>query len=115
MSHKLTPKQIKAIYLLAAGATTIEAGKALKLRRETLSRWKQIPDFVMEFDKVMEEQRESMNHRLTHLAGDSIDTVSKEIKSGEYAWRRLETALNMLKLFDVGKILAPKISKQEQK
>lgn len=38
MSKKVTSKQLKALYMLAGGASTKEVAEALKLERETLSR-----------------------------------------------------------------------------
>jgi hypothetical protein len=46
MSHKLTAKQIKAIYLLAAVHPIILIARELKMRREMLSRWRKIPEFM---------------------------------------------------------------------
>lgn len=105
MSHKLTPKQIKAIYLLAAGKTTIEVGKQLKLRRETLSRWRRIPEFSMEFDRITQEMCDDMKSRLTCLVGESIGAVSHGIKSEGCTPQRLKTAFSVLKLLGIDRML----------
>jgi hypothetical protein len=107
MSHKLTSKQIKAIYLLAGGATTIQVGKRLKLRRETLSRWKQIPEFTKEFERVMDEVRGDMQHRLTHLVEESISAVTHGINNNYCEPKRLQTAFSVLKLLGIERIIPP--------
>lgn len=107
MSHKLTPKQVRAIYLLAGGATTIEVGRQLRMRRETLSRWKQLPWFNAEFERVMEQARGDFQHRLTHLVDQSITTMSYGLSSNFCESKRLSAALGVLKLLGIGRIVHP--------
>ena len=40
----LRPQQIKAIQLLVQGKTTVQVATALKVRRETLWRWRENPE-----------------------------------------------------------------------
>ena len=113
MSHKLTSKQIKAIHFLAQGLSAIEVGKRLQLRRETLSRWKKIPEFNLEFERVMAEIRDDMHHRLTHLVDRSISTVSYGMASDYCDPRRLRAALNVLKLLGIERAMLPGVAKKD--
>jgi len=98
MSRKLTSKQVKAVYLLAGGASATEVAKVLKLRRETLSRWKKLPVFVEETERVAADLREGMKHRLDSLVDHSITTLKSELARYQSDPKRVQTALNVLKL-----------------
>lgn len=108
MSHKLTPKQVKAIYLLARGQTSMEVANHLKMRRETLSRWKKDPVFSAEFEKVMGEVRDGLKDRLTHLADLSITTVRAEFNAIHSNPKVVLTALGVLKLLGIEQVVSPK-------
>ena len=45
MSRKLNDNQVMAIHLIASGQKSCEIAKQLNIRPETLSRWKQNPQF----------------------------------------------------------------------
>ena len=105
MSHILTAKQIKAIYLLAEGKMTIEVGKAMKLRRETLSRWKRIPEFQLELERIMQEMCDDMKHRLTRLVSESISSVSRGLNGVYTDPKRLQTSFSVLKLLGIDRML----------
>ena len=106
MSHKLTSKQRRAIYLMVKGLTNIEIAAQLKMRRETLSRWKKKPEFAKKFDQVMEEFRLGMQHRLANLIDASITTVRSELSYSNDP-KRIQTALGVLKLLGIDRILPP--------
>jgi hypothetical protein len=114
MSHKLTSKQIKAIYLLVQGHSAIEVANRLRMRRETLSCWKKIPEFNLEFERVMTEIRDDMRHRLTHLVDRSISTVSYGMASDYCDPRRLRAALSVLKLLGIERAVLPSAPKNDQ-
>ena len=100
MSQKLTSKQQKAIYLLARGDTIIAAAKALNMRRETLSRWRKIPEFIVEYEKLMVETRASLSHQITSLLEISITDVKQEIKQYNGDPKRIQALLNMIKTLE---------------
>jgi len=101
MSHKLTAKQIKALHLLAGGATAVEVAQLLKMRRETLSRWKKIPEFAQKLEQVMTQIRDGMQHRLTGLADASISALKTELVRYQSDPKRIQTALNVLRLLGI--------------
>jgi len=101
MSHKLTAKQVKALHLLAGGATAVEVAQILKMRRETLSRWKKIPEFAQKLEQVMTQIRDGMQHRLTGLADASISALKAELGRYQSDPKRIQTALNVLRLLGI--------------
>ena len=111
MSHKLTPKQVKAVHFLAQGCTLVDVSHALKLRRETLSRWKKKPEFNAKFEQIMAELREGMRHRLVHLIDASISAAEAGLSYSDDP-KRTQAALNVLKLLGIGRILLPDVSEK---
>ena len=107
MSHKLTPKQMKAVHLLASGEKATVIARELKLRRETLSRWKRLPEFMAEIDKVMAETQERMRYRLLQLAEASISAMRMEVSSGDGDPKRVVAAMNVLKLLGMERLALP--------
>ena len=104
MQHKLTSKQRRAIYLLARGMSNNDVVKALKIRRETLWRWKKLPEFAKNFEHVMEELRTGMQHRLSYMIDASITAVQSELAYPSDP-KRIQTALNVIKLLGISHIL----------
>ncbi len=115
MSHKLTSKQQKAVHLLAGGMTTIEASRHLGLRRETLSRWKQIPEFHTEIERVTQELCFNMRHRLLGLVDDSIAAVKKEFFAYKCDPKRIQMALNLFEMLGIHRVMMPDASEKEEK
>jgi hypothetical protein len=107
MSHKLTSKQTRAIYMLAAGATASEIANALMIRRETLLRWRKKEPFADKLSVVMREMEQGLHNRLTALMDTSITALKKELGSSYGDPKRVQTALNVLKLFEADRPSAP--------
>lgn len=99
MSHNVTQKQLKAIRLLMRGETAQTVARMLKLRRETLSRWKKNPDFNREIEKVSNEMRSDFQLRLMHLVDASITAIDYELISAECDSKRIQMAMNIIKMF----------------
>jgi len=72
MTHRLTPKQINALHMLASGKSTIQISSELKMRRETFARWRKIPEFMYEYDNLMNEVRHGFNNKITEVMNAAI-------------------------------------------
>lgn len=107
MSRKLRSKQIKAAHLLASGKSGVDIARTLKIRPETLSRWKRNNDFIVEIDNIMNGKRGVMRHRLEHLAEAAVSTVWSELERSYDGERQMKVALNVLKLLGIERIIAP--------
>ena len=60
MSIKLNESQVMACNLLATGMKTTEILSQLKIRPETLSRWKQNEEFIRQLKKTQEKILETI-------------------------------------------------------
>jgi len=110
MSHNVTPKQLQAIHLLTAGKSAMEIAKKLKLRRETLSRWKKIPEFNIVFEQVVGELRHGLQYRLLTLADTSISTIEEQFSryyAADCDAKRVQMALNFIKMMGISSIMLP--------
>ena len=92
MSHnvtRLTAKQLQAARWLAGGNESKDIARWLKIRRETVSRWKRLPKFQAAYDQIIEAKkkaaeedkraliktREEMRTNLTHQITNLVDTA----------------------------------------
>jgi KaiC/GvpD/RAD55 family RecA-like ATPase len=100
MSHKLTAKQIKAIHFLVRGDSTSTISIYLKLRRETLSRWRQIPEFIMEYERVLAEAKARLQTSIEDILDTSMIALKQEINRYESDPKRIQTLLNVIKALE---------------
>lgn len=79
--EKLSPTQLKAVFLLAEGSLTlVEIARQLGISRDLLFKWRRDPDFE-EF--LMDELDSLLNDlRIKHkpLLGESFDTLAQIIR-----------------------------------
>jgi len=68
----LTPKQVKALPLLAAGDTAVEVSKKLNISKQSLSEWRQDTNFIQALEHV---RRESLMVAVTSIEGLAIEAV----------------------------------------
>lgn len=105
--ERLTTKQLEAVQLLASGKSATTIAHLLDLRRETLSRWRKIPAFAAEYERLMEGMRAEMAPCLTQLVHRSIAALYNEIDgSGKCDHARVRAAINVLKLLKAEELLA---------
>ncbi|MEQ1706525.1 MAG: hypothetical protein ABL867_11230 [Rickettsiales bacterium] len=45
------------------------------MRRETMARWQKIPEFMYEYEKLMDEIRHSFKHKMTEVMNATITIV----------------------------------------
>lgn len=112
MQQNVTSKQLKAIYMLIEGKTAGEIAAALRLRRQTLWRWKQLPHFQHKFRQLMHDTEEAMQRRLGRLMDDSIKAVSAGL--GYYGCnpKRVEVALKVIEKLGMGYENTAKMTKR---
>ena len=67
MSIKLNESQVMACNLLATGMKTTEILNQLKIRFETLSRWKQNEEFIRQLKKTQEKILETIINTQKHI------------------------------------------------
>ena len=67
MSIKLNESQVMACNLLATGMKTTEILNQLKIRPETLSRWKQNEEFIRQLKKTQEKILKTIINTQKHI------------------------------------------------
>ena len=83
--------------MMANGDSRSSIASKLKMREETISRWRKIPEFMQEYERLINETRNGFKNRLTILVAKSIDEINKGINNSFYDDKRLKTALNVIK------------------
>ena len=81
MSKKLNESQKMACNLLATGMKTSEILNQLKIRPETLSRWKQNQEFITCLQKTQEKVLESIIDTQKHILILSQDIIIQTLKN----------------------------------
>lgn len=107
MSHKLTPKQLKALYMLTSGASANQVANTLSMQRETLSRWRKNPLFIEKFEQVMRQIEAAMQHRLLATMDNTISKMNSELSSSYGSSKHIQTASNVLKMLSLMQKYAP--------
>jgi hypothetical protein len=100
MSHKLTPKQLKALSMLASGMSTVQIAREIKLRRETISRWRQIPEFTHEYDRLMDEVGFALKSKVTRVMDAAIKKITYEVESSYGDPKRIRALLHVIKTLE---------------
>lgn len=96
MSRKLKIKQIKALELLIKGDSCISIARQLKLRPETLSHWRKLPEFIQEYERLIEDVKFNIRNQLTLFSEDTIRATRSELYNKEGNPKRLQIMLNLL-------------------
>ena len=81
MSNKLKENQLLAIPLVAQGVSGKEIAKQLSVTEETVSRWKQLPEFQAGVNSILMECREDTQQQLRHVISLSLSIIQKELQN----------------------------------
>ena len=81
MSIKLNESQVMACNLLATGMKKTEILNQLKIRPETLSRWKQNEEFIRQLKKTQEKILETIINTQKHILILSQDILINALKN----------------------------------
>ena len=105
-SIKLHTRQINAARMVAWGRSGKDIEKLLGINRNTLARWKKIPEFTIECEKVIQQQYEEMCYRMRDIALSSVEAVWSELQNRSEGSQRLQVAMNMLKFLGIERVMA---------
>ena len=81
MSTKLNEKQLIAVHLLASGVKASIIAKDIGIREETLSRWRQIDEFIFCLKTTQEKVLESIIETQKHILILSQDIIIQTLKN----------------------------------
>ena len=104
MSNKLKENQLLAIPLVAQGVSGREIAEQLSVAEETISRWKQTPEFQAGVNAILLECREIAKQRLRNLLTNSLDLLEEEMNNPE-SRHRVNIALKMLQLVRINALV----------
>ena len=104
MSNKLKENQLLAIPLVAQGVSGREIAEQLTVTEETVSRWKQVPEFQAGVNAILLECRDNAKQRLRNLLTNSLDLLEEEMNNPE-SKHRVNIALKMLQLVRINELV----------
>jgi uncharacterized protein YjcR len=115
----LTARQRMAAQMLAESIALKDIAKGLKVRRETVSRWKKLPEFQAHYERIIEENkkiyrkmcaemRDNLQHEITHLMNEAIDTINHQLNHNyDNLSDRAKLALDVLKFLKADQLFTP--------
>ena len=108
MSTKLNENQLLAIPLVAQGVSGKDIANKLNVAKETISRWKKIPEFQAEVNKLLKEYREETQHKLRSLINIALEVVREDLENTN-SEQRLATALKIIQNMKLNTYLGEEI------
>ena len=83
MSTKLNENQLIAIHLIASGVKASVIANHLKIREETLSRWRQIDDFKEAVEDAIEDVLREIDETHKNLLISSQNVINEALNNKE--------------------------------
>ena len=108
MSTKLKENQLLAIPLVVQGVSGREIAKQLSVAEETVSRWKQLPEFQARVNSILMECREDTQQQLRHVIGLSLTIIQEELQNTNSSMR-VNLALKLVQTMKLTNILHEEI------
>jgi hypothetical protein len=121
---KLSPKQVQAIVLLAAGTTSRAAAEELSISPQTISEWKRNPAFIAQLNDLQVSAIDAARTKIQQAASDAVDALRELVGDGENPEIRRKAANDILRLagfepssrelyrFGVGPTTVPEVEKE---
>lgn len=100
MSYKFNKKQLQALSMMASGISSVEISNMLKLRRGTIANWQQIPEFIQEYNRLMEEVRLGFKNKIAGAINTTIESVIYQVGNKVSEPKRIDALINVLKTLD---------------
>jgi transcriptional regulator with XRE-family HTH domain len=114
MSKKLKENQIIAAQLMAQGLKASQIAKKIKVRQETISRWKQDYDFIEKVDEFSKEILKGSFQKIQGLSTLAIQTLENIMQNSSNDRDRMTAASKVLDLVNFKENLKEhQTSKQE--
>jgi len=109
----LTPKQTKALPLLAAGEPANEVSKKLKISKQQISEWKHDFRFTNALEEIRRDAFTEANKALAGLALDSVETVQNLMLNAKSEQVRLRAAMYAIDRLDLKYLAGTKGNEEE--
>ncbi len=108
MQHELTDQQREAIELFTSGKKLGCIAETLNIRRETLWRWRQLPEFQQAHQEMKQLRREELREQVEDLVRLSFTVITRELTREDSHFhrdRQLAASLNILKMLQPAQAL----------
>ncbi len=92
--------------MLASGISPLQIANSLKMRRETFARWQKIPEFMYEYEKLMDEVRLGLRNKVTMAINASLERITYEVGDSSGNPKRLEAFLKIIEALENKEIIA---------
>jgi transposase len=97
MSTELNNNQLLAVQMLASGMNGRDIAKELKVRPETLSRWKAEPEFEAAVNYIVVGAQEATRAKLSQLSEQALQVIEDVLNDSEaQASTKLSAAFKVL-------------------
>ena len=114
MSTKLKENQLLATPLVAQGVSGKEIAKQLWVAEETVSRWRQLPEFQARVNSILMECREDTQQQLRHIIGLSLTIIQEELQNTNSS-TRVSLALKLVNSMKLTGLLYEEIGSNDVK
>ena len=99
MSTKLNENQLIAIHLIASGVKASVIANHLKIREETLSRWRQIDDFKEAVEDALEDVLKEIDETHKNVLISSQNVINEALNNKELdLFKKANLALRYMSL-----------------
>jgi|GEM_PF-2609046 len=97
---RLTPKQIRALPLLASGLSAKEVSKRINISQAQISAWRQDTVFMAALDDYRRNAMREAEAALSGLAMDAVQALRESLTSASSDQTRLRAAIYIIDRFD---------------
>lgn len=103
--NNLTPKQLKAIPLMAQGMMGVEVAKEISVAPQTISEWRKSFEFMAELNDYRFQLLENARSQLQYAPSKAVQTLYDLMENSESDETKRKAAIDILRLngFEPGK------------
>lgn len=107
---KLNENQILATQMVASGMKGKEIATKLKKTEETISRWRQLPEFEAAVNKIKKDVMNSATDRLRELVNKAISRLEEGLDSDDLPIKdKVNASLKLLDLCGMKQLITEEI------
>lgn len=104
----LTNQQQKGAALAAAGWSGVDIAAELGVRQETVSRWRKLPAWQAEYERILSEARAELAGRIMELSSEALDRLADLLDYPHDPGVRLRASVAVLQIAGAGRVMSAK-------
>ena len=98
-SSNLNEKQRIAVYMAATGSTGREIAAEVGVTEETVSKWRQLPEFQAEVNSLLKAARDEAGCRLRDMTRQALDVIQEALANSQLPMKlRLDAAFRVTQI-----------------